>query len=120
MPNNLDFKEAVAVPLTGLTAYQGLHEGLEAKAGQTVFIPGGSGSFGQMAIPIAKSMGLNVIVSGNARARQQMVNLGVDSYLYYTKDNYWELIQEVDFVIDTLGSKEFKRELSILKKVVDY
>ena len=66
MPKNLDFKEAVVVPLTGLTAYQGLHEELEAKAGQTVFIPGGSGSFGQMAIPIAKSMGLSVIVSGNS------------------------------------------------------
>ncbi len=116
MPKNLDFKEAVAVPLTGLTAYQGLHEELEAKAGQTVFIVGGSGSFGQMAIPIAKSMGLSVIVSGNARSCEQMMKLGADSYLDYTKDNYWELIQEVDFVIDTLGPKEFKRELSILKK----
>ena len=86
MPKNLDFKEAVAVPLTGLTAYQGLHEELEAKAGQIVFIPGGSGSFGQMAIPIAKSMGLSVIVSGNARAREQMMKLGVDSYLDYTKE----------------------------------
>lgn len=116
MPNNLDFKEAAAVPLTGLTAYQGLNEELEVKAGQTVFIPGGSGSFGQMAIPIAKSMGLNVIVSGNSRACQQMMKLGVDSYLDYTKDNYWEVIQGVDFVIDTLGAKEFKRELSVLKK----
>lgn len=86
MPKNLNFKEAVAVPLTGLTAYQGLHEELEAKAGQIVFIPGGSGSFGQMAIPIAKSMGLSVIVSGNARAREQMMKLGVDSYLDYTKE----------------------------------
>ena len=116
MPKNLDFKEAVAVPLTGLTAYQGLHEELEAKAGQTVFIPGGSGSFGQMAIPIAKSMGLNVIVSGNSRSYEQMTKLGVDTYLDYTKDNYWEIIHDVDFVIDTLGPNEFKRELSILKK----
>lgn len=116
MPKNLDFKEAVAVPLTGLTAYQGLHEELEVKAGQTVFIPGGSGSFGQMAIPIAKSMGLNVIVSGNSRSYEQMTKLGVDTYLDYTKDNYWELIHDVDFVIDTLGPNEFERELSILKK----
>ena len=116
MPKILDFNEAVAVPLTGLTAYQGLHEELEAKAGQTVFIPGGSGSFGQMAIPIAKSMGLNVIVSGNARSREQMMTLGCDHYLDYTKENYWEIIKDVDFVIDTLGSKEFKRELSVLKE----
>lgn len=116
MPKILDFNEAVAVPLTGLTAYQGLHEELEAKAGQTVFIPGGSGSFGQMAIPIAKSMGLNVIVSGNARSREQMMTLGCDHYLDYTKENYWEIIKDVDFVIDTLGPKEFKRELSVLKE----
>lgn len=116
MPKNLDFKEAVAVPLTGLTAYQGLHEELEAKAGQTVFIPGGSGSFGQMAIPIAKAMGLSVIVSGNSRSRERMMKLGVDHYLDYTKDNYWERIKDVDFVIDTLGAKEFERELSVLKK----
>lgn len=116
MPKNLDFNEAVAVPLTGLTAYQGLHEELEAKAGQTVFIPGGSGSFGQMAIPIAKSMGLSVIVSGNARSREQMMTLGCDHYLDYTKENYWEIIKDVDFVIDTLGPKEFKRELSVLKE----
>ena len=116
MPKNLNFEEAAAVPLTGLTAYQGLHEELEAKAGKTVFIPGGSGSFGQMAVPIAKSMGLNVIVSGNARSRERMLNMGVDTYLDYTKENYWELIKNVDYVIDALGPKEFKRELSILKK----
>lgn len=116
MPKNLDFKEAVAIPLTGLTAYQGLHEELEAKAGQTVFITGGSGSFGQMAIPIAKSLGLSVIVSGNSRSRERMMKLGVDNYLDYTKDNYWDRIKDVDFVIDTLGAKEFERELSILKK----
>ena len=69
-----------------------------------------------MAIPIAKSMGLNVIVSGNSRSCEQMTKLGVDSYLDYTKDNYWEIIHDVDFVIDTLGPNEFKRELSILKK----
>lgn len=116
MPKNLDFNEATAIPLTALTAYQGLHEELEAKPGQTVFIAGGSGSFGQLAVPIAKSMGLNVIVSGNSRAREKMIKLGADLYLDYTKDNYWELLSDVDFVIDTLGAEEFERELSIIKK----
>lgn len=116
MPKNLDFNEATAIPLTALTAYQGLHEELEAKPGQTVFIAGGSGSFGQLAVPIAKSMGLNVIVSGNSRAREKLIKLGADRYLDYTKDNYWELLSDVDCVIDTLGAEEFERELSILKK----
>ncbi|MGB4661250.1 MAG: NADP-dependent oxidoreductase [Mobilitalea sp.] len=115
LPANLDFVTGAAAPLTGLTAYQGLHEELEAKAGETVFIPGGSGSFGQMAIPIAKAMGLKVIVSGNPQARDRTMEMGADQYLDYTTENYWELLSNIDYVIDTLGSNEFNHELSIIK-----
>lgn len=58
MPAGYDFNTAAAIPLTGLTAYQAIVEELEAKPGQTILIPGGSGSFGQMAVPIAKALGL--------------------------------------------------------------
>lgn len=116
LPSNLDFVTGAAAPLTGLTAYQGLHEELEAKAGETVFIPGGSGSFGQMAIPIAKAMGLKVIVSGNPHAKEWAIKIGADQYIDYTKENYWELISNIDYVIDTLGPDEFDHELSILKQ----
>lgn len=115
LPKNLDFVTGAGAPLTGLTAYQGLVEELEAKKGQTVFIPGGSGSFGQMAVPIAKSMGLKVIVSGSPSAKERTLNAGADQYIDYTKENYWEILDEVDFVIDTLGADEFERELSIIK-----
>lgn len=115
LPRNLDFVTGAGAPLTGLTAYQGLVEELEAKKGQTVFIPGGSGSFGQMAVPIAKAMGLKVIVSGSPSAKERTLNAGADQYIDYTKENYWEILDEVDFVIDTLGADEFERELSIIK-----
>lgn len=115
LPANLDFVTGAAAPLTGLTAYQGLHEELEAKAGETVFIPGGSGSFGQMAIPIAKAMGLKVIVSGNPQSRERTIEIGADQYIDYTTENYWELLSNIDYVIDTLGPDEFENELSIIK-----
>ena len=115
LPENLDFSTGAAAALTGLTAYQALHEELQAKAGQTVFIPGGSGSFGQMAIPLAKDLGLTVIVSGSAEARERTLAAGADKYLDYKTENYWELLEPVDFVMDTLGEKEFDRELSIIK-----
>lgn len=115
LPANLDFVTGAAAPLTGLTAYQGLHEELSAKSGETVFIPGGSGSFGQMAIPIAKSMGLEVIVSGNPQARERTIAAGADQYIDYTTENYWEQLSDVDYVIDTLGPSEFNHELSIIK-----
>jgi NADPH:quinone reductase-like Zn-dependent oxidoreductase len=115
MPKNLSYVEAAAAALTGLTAYQGLHEELEAQPGKSVFIPGGSGSFGQMGVPIAKAMGLNVIVSGNSQARERTLEIGADQYLDYTKENYVDLLSNVDYVIDTLGAKEFDNELKIIK-----
>jgi len=116
MPEGYDFNTAAAIPLTGLTAYQAIVEELEAKPGQTILIPGGSGSFGQMAVPIAKALGLGVIVTGNARAKEQFLSLGVDQYLDYQTENYWEVLADVDHVIDTLGPAEFQHELSVLKK----
>ncbi|CAH1207962.1 L-threonine 3-dehydrogenase [Paenibacillus auburnensis] len=115
LPANLDFVTGAAAPLTGLTAYQGLHEQLAAKAGKSVFIPGGSGSFGQMAIPIAKSMGLKVIVSGNPQARERTMAAGADQYIDYKTENYWEQLRDLDYVIDTLGPSEFDHELAIIK-----
>ena len=55
MPAGYDFATAAAIPLTGLTAWQGITEELEAKGGETLLIPGGSGSFGQMAHSFGKS-----------------------------------------------------------------
>ena len=115
LPANLDFVTGAAAPLTGLTAYQGLLEELAAKAGESVFIPGGSGSFGQMAIPIAKSLGLKVIVSGSPQARERTIAAGADRYIDYTTENYWEQLRDIDYVIDTLGPGEFDHELSVIK-----
>ena len=89
---------------------------MQAQPGQTLLIPGGSGSLGQMAVPIAKALGLRVLVTGNARAREQILALGADQYLDYRKENYWEILSGVDHVLDTLGAGEFQHELSVLKK----
>lgn len=115
MPAGYDFRTAAAIPLTGLTAYQAITEELEAKSGETLLITGGSGSFGQMAVPIAKALGLRVIVTGNDRAREQFVAMGVDQYIDYKQENYWEILSGMDHVIDTLGAAEFEHALSVLK-----
>lgn len=115
MPAGYAFDVAAAIPLTGLTAWQGLNEVLEARPGQTLLIPGGSGSFGQLAVPIARTMGLRVLMSGNERARDQFLAMGVERYVDYRRENYWEALPAVDLVIDTLGAREFEHELSVLK-----
>ncbi|MDY5930794.1 MAG: NADP-dependent oxidoreductase [Candidatus Ornithospirochaeta sp.] len=115
IPASLGFDAAAAVPLTGLTAYQAIEE-LGARPGETLFIPGGSGSFGQIAVPVAKAFGLNVIVSGNARSRETILGYGADRYIVYTEENYWERLSDIDYVIDTLGEREIDHELSILRR----
>ena len=116
MPSGYDFVTAAAIPLAGLTAYQGLVEELEAEPGKSLLITGASGSFGQIAVPIAKSMGLHVIVTGNSRSREKLIKLGADRYIDYKEENYWEVLTDMDYVIDTLGANEFTHELSVLKK----
>lgn len=114
-PQNLDFAHSAAVPLTGLTAYQGLQEELHVQPGERLLIPGGSGSFGQMSIPIAREMGLHVSVSGNVRSKAAVLASGATQYFDYRQENYWEKSAPVDAVIDTLGSKELSHELQIIK-----
>lgn len=115
MPANLDYAHAAAVPLTGLTAYQAFHDILKTEPGQSLMIPGGSGSLGQLAIPIAKEMGLKVSVSGNSRGREKAMLMGVDQYFDYRTENYWEKLSSVDYVMDTLGTNELQHELQIIK-----
>lgn len=120
MPSGYEFTTAAAIPLAGLTAYQGLTEELEVQPGKTLLITGASGSFGQIAVPIAKSMGLRVVVTGNTRSREKFIRMGADQYIDYKKENYWEVLADIDYVIDTLGANEFEHELSVLKKEDDY
>ncbi|PJN49007.1 hypothetical protein PAEAM_58690 [Paenibacillus sp. GM1FR] len=115
MPENLSFIEAAAVPLTALTAYQALHDVLRAEPNKKLFIPGGTGGFGAMAIPIAKSMGLTVITSGSERGRARSLSIGADQFIDYKTERYADILSDIDYVIDTLGADEIKAELSILK-----
>ncbi|MGF9645491.1 NADP-dependent oxidoreductase [Paenibacillus sp. MABNS29] len=107
--------EAAAVPLTALTAYQALHDVLHVQPNKKLFIPGGTGGFGAMAIPIAKSLGLFVITSGSERGRLRILSIGADQFINYKTENYANILSDIDYVIDTLGTKEIKAELGILK-----
>lgn len=115
MPNHLSYAEAAAVPLTGLTSYQTLNEILKAQAGESVFLPGGTGGLGAMVIPIAKQMGLEVITSGSEVGRQRMMALGADKFINYKEQHYGDVLSDLDYVIDTLGPKDIEDELKILK-----
>lgn len=114
MPANLSFKEAAAVPLSALTIVQSLAI-LDAKQGGKLFISGGTGGFGQIAVPYAKSQGLFVTISGSGSARALAQRLGADEFVDYTTQDYFYMLTDYDYVIDTRGASEIHKQMKILK-----
>lgn len=114
VPDYLSDEEAASVPLTALTAMQALAL-MKPKKGDTLFISGGTGSLGAMAIPVAKSYGLTVITNGNGASEERVRRLGVDRFIDYKKEDYAKVLSNVDYVLDTLGDRELEKEFSILK-----
>jgi len=115
VPEYLTHDEAATVPLTALTAMQAF-EIMNVKAGESIFISGGTGSLGAMAIPLAKSLGLSVYTNGSADNEERVKTLGVDRFIDYKKENYADVLSNVDYVLDTLGDIELPNEFKVLKE----
>ena len=115
VPDYLSDEEAAAVPLTALTIMQAL-ELVGAQAGKTIFIFGGTGGVGGMAIPIAKAKGLKVITNGAGDSAERVFKLGADRFIDYKTEDYTKTVSEVDYVLDTLGGAETEKQMSIMKK----
>lgn len=115
VPAYLTDEEAAAVPLTALTIMQAL-DLMGAQAGKTIFISGGTGGVGGMAIPLAKAKGLKVITNGDGANAERVLKLGADQFIDYKKDDYTKILSEIDYVLDTLGGAETEKQMSIMKK----
>ena len=114
VPDYLNLEEAACVPLTALTAVQAF-ELMNPSEGESIFISGGTGSLGAMAIPIAKDLGLHIITNGSERNKQRVLDLGVSEFIDYKTQDYSEILSDVDYVLDTLGESELEKEFKILK-----
>lgn len=115
VPDYLTDIEAAAMPLTSLTIMQSL-ELMHAESGKTLFISGGTGSLGAMAIPIAKAKGLKVITNGSAGNRERVLELGASEFIDYKKEDYTKVLSDIDYVLDTLGGNETEKQMTIMKK----
>ncbi|HAG51009.1 MAG: hypothetical protein A2X87_02210 [Deltaproteobacteria bacterium GWC2_42_51] len=109
IPENVDFKEAAAIPLTALAAYQALHHKCRIKSGETVLINGASGGVGSFAIQIAKATGANVTAVCSTRNTELVRSLGADKVIDYTKQNFTQLPDRYDIIFDTAGKLSFFR-----------
>ncbi|MEG0497138.1 MAG: NADP-dependent oxidoreductase, partial [Carnobacterium sp.] len=105
IPANVSFEEAAAVPLAGLTAWQGLFDHGKLKKGETVLIHAGAGGVGTYAIQLAKSIGAKVITTASKKNHDLLIELGADQVIDYKTENFVELLNDVDLVLDTVGGE---------------
>ncbi|KAH9328441.1 hypothetical protein KI387_000549 [Taxus chinensis] len=103
-PNNLSSEEAASLPVALLTA-QKAFDMVNFERGQSVFVVGGAGGIGSVAIQLAKHInGASRIVSNVSTGKLDFVkSLGADLVVDYTKQSYDQVPEKFDFVFDTIG-----------------
>ena len=99
-PQQTGFNEAAAVPLAALTAWTGLYAHGHLKSGQRVFIQGASGGVGSFAVQFAKSAGAYVIAMASTSNIEYLRELGADEVIDYKKQDFAELLRDVDLVLE--------------------
>lgn len=106
-PKNINFQEAAAMPLVGLTAYQGLVTHGNLESGQKVAILGGSSGVGSLAIQIAKAMGASEIYATGSSV-DMIKELGADVVINYKEQSVEDELKgkELDIVFDCVGGIE--------------
>ena len=114
-PAGIDHLHAAALPLAGLTAWQGLvrHGGL--KHGQRVLIHAAAGGVGHLAVQIAKAHGAYVIATASPEKLDFVRSLGADEVIDYTKGDFTDTISDIDLVLDPIGGDHAQRSLKVLK-----
>ena len=115
-PRNLDFEQAAAVPLAGLTALQSLRNLGKIKQGDRVLINGCSGGVGSFAIQIAKSFDANVTGICSSKNIEFSKNLGADNVIDYTRKNILERDETYDIFFDVVGNQSFSQIKKLLTK----
>ncbi|ADO77491.1 NADP-dependent oxidoreductase [Halanaerobium praevalens] len=116
IPDNINFKQAAAVPLAGLTAYQSLTDVGNLEKNDKVLIHAGAGGVGSFGIQIAKNLGAYVATTGSTKNVEFLESLGADEVIDYTKADFAEILADYDLVVDTLGGEIQTKSLGILKK----
>ncbi|HXS43905.1 MAG TPA: NADP-dependent oxidoreductase [Solirubrobacteraceae bacterium] len=105
-PDGLGFREAGAMPLAGLTAWQALVETAGVGEGDRVLVQGAAGGVGHLAVQIAKARGAHVLGTARTDKHAFLRGLGVDEPIDYAEQDVAAAAGEVDVVLDLLGSRE--------------
>lgn len=115
-PANLSHTQAAAVPLSALTAWQGLFDHASLVRGQRVLIHGAAGGVGTYAVQLAHGRGAHVIGTSRAVNTTFLRDLGCDEVIDYTTGRFEDGVRDVDVVLDTVGGDTLERSWRVLRK----
>ena len=104
-PANLSFEQAAAVPVSGVTALQGVRDRAQVQAGEKVLIIGASGGVGTFAVQIAKAFGAEVTGVCSTAKMDLVRALGADHVVDYTRDDFADGEQRYDAILDIGGQQ---------------
>lgn len=114
-PPQLSHLEAASVPISALTAWQGLFEHARLQAGESVLVHGAAGSVGAFVVQFANTARARVIGTGSARDEEFIRNLGADRVIDYRSERFEQAVKDVDIVVDTVGGETLDRSWSVLR-----
>ncbi|HEY0944343.1 MAG TPA: NADP-dependent oxidoreductase [Opitutaceae bacterium] len=114
LPGDVDFTVGASLPISGLTAWQGLFEHGRLRAGQSVLAHGAAGAVGSMVMQLARLAGAHVIGTGRAADRQKALDFGAQEFVDLASDTL-EDVGRVDLVFDAIGGDIGKRSAGMIR-----
>jgi NADPH:quinone reductase-like Zn-dependent oxidoreductase len=113
-PRTLDHTSAAVVPISALTAWQGLFERCRLKAGERVLVHGGAGGVGIFAVQLAHWRGAHVIATASAHNQDFVRSLGADEVIDYRTTPFERVARNIDVVFDAVGGPTLERSWGML------
>ena len=114
LPGDVDFTVGASLPISGLTAWQGLFEHGHLRAGQSVLAHGAAGAVGSIVTQLAREAGAHVIGTGRAADRQKVLDFGANEFVDLGNDTL-EDVGGVDLVFDVIGAEIQKRSAALIR-----
>src|SRR3954462_325051 len=114
LPGAVDFTVGASLPISGLTAWQGLFQHGRLRAGQSVLAHGAAGAVGSMVTQLAREFGAYLIGTGRAADRQAALDFGANEFLDLENDAL-EDVGDVDLVFDVIGGDIQKRSAGVIR-----
>ncbi|TFV49703.1 NADP-dependent oxidoreductase [Bradyrhizobium niftali] len=114
LPGDVDFKIGASLPISGLTAWQGLFQHGRLQAGQSVLAHGAAGAVGSMVVQLAREAGAYVIGTGRAPDRQKALDFGANEFIDLENDALKD-IGGVDLAFDVIGGDIQRQSAALVR-----